>query len=263
MIFQKNVPFFNVVATGKATLELPIGMTYERIILKLGGTSFTKSMITRIVAKLNGKIFYDITGDHLDAINQYRGLTANAAYLTIDFVEPFAKTLGGMSAGGIGTASGVNSFIIEVDISGATAPTLESWSQLAPPMPLGQINGLIPYPATFSTSGKYPVILPHGKEAAFLIQRVHFFSSVMTTLEVKKNGLIIYEAMDSTTNDFIQTEYKKVSQSGLYVYDPCVNNDLSQVVDTSTAQSLQFDVTVSASGVVSVYSEVIGLLGNF
>lgn len=263
MITIKNLPFFNVVASGVASLELPLGMTYNRIILKLGGTTFTKAMITRIVAKLNGKNFYDITGSRLDDINLYRGLTADAAYLTIDFNEPFAKTVGGMQGGAIGTAAGVSSFTLEVTIAGATAPTLESYSMLSEPQPLGLIMGLVHHPVTFSAGGKFPIVLPHGPQAGHLIKRVHFFHTNMTILEVKKNGLLIFEDMAIAINEFIQGEYNKVPQSGLYVYDPIVTNDVKRVLATANAASLQFNVTVSAADTVDTYAEYIGRIEQF
>lgn len=263
MITVKNLPFFNVVASGVASLELPKGMTYNRILLKLGGTTFTKAMITRIVAKLNGKIFYDTTGSRLDSVNKYRGLADDAAYLTIDFTEPKAKTVGGMNGGAIGTQSGVSSFTLEVTIAGATAPTLESWSMLSEPQPLGLIMGLVHHPVTFSAGGKFPIVLPHGPRAGHLIKRVHFFHTNMTELEVKKNGLVIFESMETAINSFIQEEYSKVPQSGLYVYDPVVTNDVKRVLATANAQSLQFNATVSAADTVNVYSEYIGRLDQF
>ena len=255
MITVKNLPFFNVVADGVASLELPLGMTYNRILLKLGGTTFTKAMMTRIVAKLNGKNFYDITGSRLDTINKYRGISDDASFLTLDFNEPFAKTVGGMLSGAIGTAAGVNKFTLEVTIAGATAPTLESWSMQSEPMPLGIIHAFVHHPVTFSAAGKFPIVLPHGPQAGHLIERIHFFHTNMTALEVKKNGLLIFEEMETAVNEFIQKEYKKTPQSGHFVYDPIVTNDLKRVVDTANAQSLQFNVTVSASDTIDVYAE--------
>lgn len=262
-MIKKNLPFFNVVASGVASLELELGMTYNRIILELGGTTFTKAMITDIKAKLNGKTFYNITGSRLDDVNEYRGLASDASYLTIDFVEPFAKTIGGMYGGGIGTAQGVSSFTLEVTIAGATAPTLASYSMLSAPKPLGLIMGMVHHPVTFSAAGKYPITLPYGPSAMHLIKRVHFFHTNMTQLEVKKNGVEIFEEITIAVNEFIQGEYEKVPQSGLYVYDPIVNNDLSRVVNTANATSLQFNPTVSAADTINVYAELIGLLANF
>lgn len=263
MLTKQNAPFFNVVASGVASLDLELGMTYQRIVLVLGGTTFTKAMITRIVAKLNGKIFYDITGSRLDSINKYRGLADDANHLTIDFSEPNAKTVAGMYAGGIGTQSGVSSFTLEVTIAGATAPTLASKSMLTEPQPLGKIMGMVHHPVNLSAGGKYPVILPHGPEAAHLIKRVHLFHSNVTALEVKKNGLEIFEDMLVADNEFIQKEYGKVPQAGLYVYDPVVNDDMSRVLDTANARSLQFNTTVSAADTIDVHAEVVGLLENF
>jgi len=263
MITIKNLPFFNVVASGVASLELPLGMTYNRIVLELGGTTFTKSMITRIVAKLNGKNFYDITGSGLNSINLYKGLAADASYLTIDFNEPRAKTVGGMGGGAIGTAAGVSSFTLEVTIAGATAPTLASYSMISEPQPLGLIMGLVHHPATFSAGGKFPIVLPHGPRAGHLIKRVHFFHTNMTKLEVKKNGLVIFDEMSIAINEFIQKEYKQAPQAGLYVYDPIVTRDVKRVLATANAASLQFNVTVSAADTVNTYAEYIGRIEQF
>ena len=72
MLLIKNLPFTNVVASGVATATLPVGMSYNRIFLRLGGTSFTKSMITDVKVRLNGKVIVQNTGARLDAINADR-----------------------------------------------------------------------------------------------------------------------------------------------------------------------------------------------
>lgn len=262
MIIQKNLPFFNVVASGVASLELPLGMTYNRIMLELGGTSFTKAMITRIVAKLNGKIFYDITGSRLDAINKWRGIYDEATHLTIDFTDRNAKTIGGEIAGAVATAEGISSFTLEVTIAGATAPTLESWSMLSPPRPFGPIFALIHHPVTFSAGGKFPIVLPHGPEAGHQIRRVHFFHTNMTELEVKKNGLLVAEELTSGINDFVQQEYGRAPQSGLFVYDPVVTNNFKNMLQTFNAKSMQFNTTVSAADTVDVYGEYLADLSR-
>ena len=258
----KNLPFFNVGANSVASLELDRGMTYNRIVLQLGGTTFPKTDIDRIVCKLNGKIFYDVTGSRLDSINKYRGLADDASYLTVDFSEPTAKTVGGELIGGIGTAEGVSSFTMEVTIGGATAPTLQSWAIIGPPRPLGRVLAMVHHPVTFSAGGKFPVVLPHGPEAGHLIKRVHFFHSNMTSLEVKKNGLLIGEELDSAVVEFVQAEYGRAPQSGLYVYDPVVSGNQRDAVVTGNARSMSFNVTVSASDTVDVYGEFLADLAR-
>lgn len=262
MDITKNLPFFNVVASGIATLNLELGPTYQRIILVLGGT-FTKAMITQIICKLNGKAFYTITGSCLDSINKYKGIKDAAGYLTIDFSEITAKTPDGMYAGGVPTAKGVKAFTLEVTIAGATAPTLESYSEISAPRELGLIAGITHHPVTFSAAGKYPIVLPYGPSAQHLIKRVHFFHTNMTHLEVKKNGVVIFGEMPLAVNSFIQGEYGEAPQSGLFVYDRVQSGDMNQVLNTANATMLQFNPTVSASDTINVYAELVGIIENF
>jgi len=262
MLTVKNLPFNNVVATGVASLELPIGMTYNKIIFKMTGTTFARSHITRVVAKLNGKIFYDIDATNLQVLNAYKEGASDVDYFVLDFSEKTAKTVGGMMSGVIGTGAGVNSFILELTIAGATAPILESWSVVSDPTPLFLLCGLIQHTATFSAAGEFPIVLPHGAESQHLVKRVYFFHSNLTALEVKKNGVVIFESMDVDTNAYIQTDYGKTPASGLFVVDYTANNNLKEVLDIGTAQSMQYNVTVSAADTVKVYSEIIGTLNS-
>lgn len=261
MILQKNLPFFNVVASGVASLSLPLGMTFERIMMILGGTSFTKAMITDIKAKLNGKVFYQTTGPRLDSMNSYRGLATDATHLSLDFTELFARDEVGQSLGAIATAEGVSSFTIEVTIAGATAPTLESYSWLSGPKKIGVINKVLNYPVTFSAGGKFPIQLPFGAQGGALIKRVDFFHSNMTALEVKKNGLVIHEST-TAINEFLQKENKKVPQAGLFCADFIVDNNQSGMLVTADARSMEWNVTVSASDVLNVQVEYLDVLQN-
>ena len=86
-IIRDGLPFSNVVATGTATANITPGRTLEKITLKLGGTTFTKAMITRLVVKANGKAIMDTTGTILDKLNAYRGIAQDAAYLDIHFAD--------------------------------------------------------------------------------------------------------------------------------------------------------------------------------
>lgn len=261
MLLQKNLPFFNVVASGIASLALPLGMTYERIVLVLGGTTFTKAMITDLKVKLNGRVIMQTTGSRLDAINKYKGIFDAAGFLTIDFTESKARDEIGQSIGAIPTAEGIASFTIEATIAGATAPTLESYSMLSGPRKLGVVNKTLHYPANFSAGGKFPIVLPFGKQGGAIIKRVHFFHSSMTALEVKKNGLILHEST-TAINEFIQKEYDRVPQSGVYTYDALVDGNSSQMLVTADATDMQWNVTLSASDTVNVQVEYLDTLGN-
>ena len=76
-----GLPFSNVVASGVATNQVTPGRTLENLRLKLGGTTFTKAMITDIKLKANGKVIVDGTAVELDKLNAYRGEASDASFL--------------------------------------------------------------------------------------------------------------------------------------------------------------------------------------
>lgn len=269
MELKKNLPFFNVVASGTASLDIDdLGPTYHAILLELGGTSFTKAHITSIIAKLNGKPFFTIDGTNLQAINDYKSYDSDVSYLMIDFAEWANKTIGGNLLGSIVTAKGISKFSLQVTISGATAPTLESYSLVSPLVPGAEqvsdlICGMISHPINLGAAGKFPIVLPYGPEAGHLIKRVYFFSNYITELEVKRNGVPIHGDMGANANDYFQTYFKRTPQAGLYVYDAVMTKDFTQMLDTSKAQTLLFNITVSQATTVDVYLEAIGKLSAF
>lgn len=262
MLLVKNNPFTNVVANGVATLSLPIGMTYNRILLALGGT-FTKAMITDIKVKLNGKVILQNTGAKLDSINQERNLTANPAFLTLDFVEPFAKRAEDQYLGNINTGAGVSSLTVEITIAGATAPTLESYSELASPAKLGAIAKQITYTAGFTGSGKFPMKLIDIANRGALIKRVHFFhAGNLAAVEVKKNGIVIFDNIPTLVNNYNLAEYKNLPQANVYCYNPVLDNNYSNMIVTSDITSLDFNLTMTAADTVVAVLEVVDVLGN-
>lgn len=263
MILVKNLPFNNVVAAGIATLSLPLGMTFERIVLELGGGAFTKAMITLIECKLNGKTFFKDTGSRCDLRNTYRGLAATAAYLTLDFSEAFARDEVDQRLGSIGTLVGVSSFTIEVTIAGATTPTLASYSWISSPKPLGVICKSLAYSASFAAAGKFNFPLPFGSQGGSIIKRINLFHAQLSALEIKKNGLLIWDNITPAVNNFLQTEYRNVPQAGLYVYDPILDHNVrTGALVTADAQSFEMNPTLAAADTLNVYVEYLDTLGN-
>lgn len=263
MLLVKNLPFTNVVATGVATASLPVGMSYNKIILELGGTTFTKSMITGIKVRVNGKVIWDAIGSRLDLINQYRGLAANAAYLTIDFSEPRAKLMSEQYLGNLNTAQGVSSVTLEVTIAGATAPTLNSYSELGPPQPLGVLAKHIPFTSSFGGAGKFAMKLIDLANRGAVIKRVHFaHGGNLTALEVKKNGIVIHDNISQALLTFYQGEYQRTAQANLYSFDPCADGNFTNAVKTADMLSMEFNPTFSAADTVTAVIESLDLLGN-
>jgi hypothetical protein len=262
MLLIKNLPFNNVSANGMASVSLPIGMSYNKVILALGGT-FTKSMITNIKVKLNGKTVWENTGARLDLQNTYRQLTSSAGFLVLDFTEPRAKIMAEQYLGNYNTAQGVSSLTMEVTIAGATSPTLDSYAELGPPAPLGIIAKSILFTASNGGAGKFPVKLIDLANRGAIIKRAHFaHGGNLTQLEVKKNGIVIHDNIPTSVNSFWQADYQKTAQANIYTFDPCADNNYSNAIKTVDMVSLEFNPTFSAADTVTVVLETLDTLGN-
>lgn len=263
MLFIKQPPFSNVVASGVATVNLIPGMSFNRIMLALGGTSFTKAMITDIKVRLNGKVIYQITGSQLDLVNTYRGMAVNAAYLMIDFSEPRMKRMEDQLLGNLNTAKGVSSLALEITIAGATAPTLTAYAEVGPPAALGVISKMIPFTFSIGGSGKYPLKIIDAANAGALLKRVHFIGTgSISSLEVKKNGITIFDDIPLAVNNHLLADYQLAPQANYFHYDPILDRNLANAVVTQDARSLEFNLTTSAAQTPTALVEVIDVLGN-
>lgn len=268
--------FANVVATGTATLKLPkYLLTLNRIVLRLGGTTFTKAMIAAIRVKVGSRTVWSVEtqgatagGTHLDRMNKYRGLFDQASNLTIDFSERDFMNVVAREIGGYDQSKFAEDLFLEVQISGATAPTLYALGQYTPPQgqtddPDQLVQKLLPVPFSFGAAGRFYIPFePRG----CLIKRVyvHFNGSTggattngnLQKLEVKKNGITLYDPEDADLR-FIQQEFRKVPQAQMFVMDFCHDNNFSGSLVTADAASLEFIATMGASDTGVAYFEVL------
>lgn len=269
----KLLPFNNVVATGLATCDLSnlLGYTVERLILNLGGTTFTKAMLASIQLKANAKVIWDSTGARCDARNQYRGITANGSFLTIDFSEIRSKTELGQYLGAIDTTVGIASLKLEIQINGATAPVLSGWAMVNRPQvdpaqaaTRGLISKVHNSTITIGAAGTFALPVPHMDVSAggSIFKRVAFFSANMTALQIKKNGIVI-EDSTSDLNNFNATEFQRAPQASLYMFDPIQSENQSQMLNTRDAQTMEVLGTFSAGETITIEVEVLEPLAAF
>ncbi|PJC99793.1 hypothetical protein GQ37_005660 [Janthinobacterium sp. BJB1] len=269
----KCLPANNVVNNGVATIDLSslLGTTVERIALQLGGTALTKAMLTSIQMKANGKIIYDTSGSRVDTRMQYRGITANAGFLVLDFSEIRSKTELGQSLGSLDTTMGVTSLKLEITIAGATAPTLQAWAEVDRPQvdaAQSSTRGLIARVhssnQTIGGSGQFSISVPHftPTEGGSIYKRIAIFSANMTGLLIKKNGVVVEENVKAL-NDYQQQEYRKVPQAGLYMMDFITDDNQSQALNTRDAQTMEILGTFSAGETIVIEVEVLEPLGVF
>jgi hypothetical protein len=279
MKFTRQLPSFNGVApTGVATLNLPIGLSYHKLLLTRGGTTFNHDMMTNIVLKANGKPIYTATGAELDDFNAHDRLAVgdNTTGLSVlDFERAGLLNRSWVEASKIGTGmpkqsnpNGANynpepitSLTLEVTITGATAPTLTAKAIQSPRAPslgfikLRKYTGYAP-----GAGGVFEISdLPVGD----LINRiwVHGAGDYVDAVELQKDNFTVFERTEEE-NELIQSNGVKTPVAKYFVIDPTeegVGNDAI----ASNVQDFRLKVTVSEAESLIVFVEYIGdLRGN-
>lgn len=277
MSILKKLPApLNVAASSTALINrIPLGPTYDSIILQLGGTTFDASHISAIRVLLDNKLIWNITGPHLQDINDYMAFTANAAYVEIPFKDVNARTINGMMVGGLDTSLDYKTFDIEVDIGAATAPTLDAFAQISPPKPApgpGEIDvrpifrALLKSVHTPNAAAEFDLPIPIGSQAGALIKQVHFFHSNITQIDVKKDGLYLQDKGTNAIVQYVQNRATRTTQAGLIVFDPVVDDVQSQAISTvrpdGRKATFEWLATLSGADTVTAYSDVYTTLRN-
>lgn len=276
--------FQNVVASGVAVCDLGptlFGSTLEAIHLQMGGT-FTVSNITSVQLKANGKVIWDTTGAALNTINAFKGNPNTAGLLTLDFMEPKARTVNGFQAGALDLSleSGITQLRLEITISGATNPTLTGVAEVSPAVGIKGEEAIrflilrrhrlqVQAPA----AGEFAIPIPHMDPAGggSVFRRIHLFSANATDIRVVREGVDEYKVSKAILQEQ-QKRAARVPQANHVCYDPVLDNIANgRVWDTTSApvprgagvRSATFFATFSASETFFVESEELIHLNDY
>lgn len=274
-------PFQNVAATGVAimTTQRIWPNTLEYVALSLGGGAFTKAMITRLLVRLGQKPIWDITGTDLQTINSYEGRAATASVLMLPFANPFARTpkmqyIGAIDFG----ATGIRDLTMEVTITGATTPTLTAIAEVAPPKTLDAASNLLfrallKTPLAPAAAGSFvPFLINAGQAGGALIRRILFAQqTLVTALEIKRDGLDIFEQIPVALANAIQTEnFPHTPQASNFFYDATEDDIESKALTTIRKDSKgnislipqQILISHSGAGAYNVYADIFANLNG-
>lgn len=203
--------FVGVAATGTAVVDLTsevAGKVLESLLLLLGGGAFTRANILGWRLKGDGKVLRQSTGPDTNTILAYYNKGANlATEMLIDFMAPWADSPDLKCVGAWDLAyqlSTVNRVTLEVDISGATTPTLKAWAELSPSedipserpyrwVMLRENRSQIALTAAgeINISSYIPNFMP--VEGGSVFRALHFFSANMTDIRVRQDGQDIFQ----------------------------------------------------------------------
>lgn len=274
-------PFQNVSAAGTALMTTtriwPNTLEYIAITLG-GGVAPTKAQLTRILIRLGSKPIWDLTGSEIASICAYEGRTATATVLVLSFANWFARSIAEQYIGAIDFGQvGVRDMTFEVTIAGGTTPTLSAIAEVAPPKVLDQASNLLfrallRNPIAPSAAATFlPLLLNYGQAGGALLRRLWFFSALVTALEIKRDGLDVYEQIPLALNNAILTEnFPHTPQANIFVYDSIEDDIESKALTTIRKDSkgvvslipMQILASLSAGGAFDVVADTFANLSG-
>lgn len=261
-----KMPSFEGVAVGAtATLRLPIGLTYEQLIITY--SELTLSEITEIRVVGNGRPFRRYKGAALvDVINQFDRKGAASGVLVLPFGRAGLITRAGREETLLGTGMAptkdypvtLTTLQVEVDIASSTAsanpPQLSCKAVRSAPRPLDKVLKVRRFGYNAPAAGEYEIAdLPRGD----LINRIIFESSAIDAIRIERDNRVIFERTKQE-NELIQANGVRTPQAGYFVYDPTEEGFGSEAMVTAGVQDLRIILTMSATGAVPLNVEYIG-----
>lgn len=272
-------PFSNVAAGQKATASFDnlIGLTVDQIILELSGV--TKAQLDNIKLIAGEKSIFEDTGSRVDSRMQYRGIAASAAYLALDFSEIMARSQIGEHLGSIDTVTaGIKKLTAEIDINAAAAgPVIMSAFALVSPGNQPQVlkaNG-IQAPALYGQligkvfsrtwnpggAGEFAFDMSYARKAGTFIKRVFMFGATVSAARVKKNGGDMLKETSARAS-FFQTAYGRTPQANILALDFVVDGNQSDAMGLADATAMEWYVTTTGAGNITIVTELLDVLGN-
>lgn len=258
-----------VVPGSKATLELPLGPTYQTVIFDVtAALGLDATDIGRIDLLVNGKsimTFKDL--QRLIDINAYYNRASDsvaAAAMQFAIHLHRAELLNELwrRAPGIGTAD-IQTLHFEIDIA-ATAPAdiaIKAQAVVDPTrQALGAFFRIREFPAASAVAGVFEADkLPRG---AFY-SAVHLFKSDITYVEVEIDGVKVVDAskgvLERTQKE--ASPVKRIPQTAKATHiDFVTDGDLLNSLATAGAQDFRTRMTMTAAGAVDIVAETLDTL---
>ena len=82
----------------------------------------------------------------------------------------------------------------------------------------------------------------------------------MTSVELKKGGFVKWDDISDALNDYVQNEFARVPQAGLYMVDRIVDGNQGEAETTLQSDGrpwpFQVNLTTSAADTITVFSDV-------
>lgn len=202
--------------------------TVLTVMLELGGTTFTKALISRVEVFLGSKsIWGPVSGSDIDTVERYVDDAGREAFfLPVDFTYKNSREIGGEQIGGLDlTTLPEGEVRIEVDMAvGVSAPTLRSDIVWGPPQGGGIAGAMI----RKLTKRTYPQaaagdFFPDVNNGGAIVARHFFFSSVATAAVTAAQAEGVANTGDGAMGAVTVTAQTPVGRYKLRFIEPAAN----------------------------------------
>ena len=259
-----KLPSLSNVALGStATLNLPIGRTYDQIRLKLTDLNLDEVQNIELIA--NGKTFASWKdGAQVKFLNDYYGRPADpAGQLTFHFVRPEMADLTQRRMFALGTAD-LKTLTLRFDIPATTvagtAPVVEAWAVQSEPAPMGVVTKIKRFPFASSVAGIKEIDnLPTGGAR---IMAIHALKGDIDKSEVEMNSVKVFDAQKGIAEG-IQIAAGRTPQSSVASHlDWILEGDAGQALATKDLQDFRVRLDLATAGAGELIVEYMdGLAG--
>lgn len=250
------MPSFEGVAAGAtATARLPIGLTYETLLLTYSGVTLAQMNEIRVIG--NGKTIQRYTsGTRLDELNKFHGRAAASGIIAIDFIRYGLRTRAAEEITALGTGivgpEELTTLAVEIDIdAAAAAPVLSMKAIQSVARPLGLIRWVREFGYNAPAIGQYEISdIPKNH----LFNTVHFNSADVNSVEIQRDRFSVFKRLKAE-NDLVQSDGARVPVAGAFVFDPTEVGNGAESLETAGVHDLRFVLDMSAAGSVPVTVE--------
>lgn len=265
----------NVGPNQRATIRLPLGRVYNKIILFCGG-NINASLISNIVLKVNqGEKQRWKNAAQLQARNSYNKGANDPAVLTLNFLEKDSHDLASQTLGtyALTAEAGVQDAVLEFDLGNyviSAGSTITAIAEVDVPSANRLIVRTRYQQKTLAGAVEESIIIPSGQNGEQL-KRIFIFGTLasIASLRVRRDDSDEFESLTVAQNEYVQREFEKIPQAGLMVIDFVVNDLQSDMLNTSQimgpggkptlVQNLDIRMTTTAAGTFDIYTESLTL----
>lgn len=265
--------FQNVGPNQRVSLPLPLGVTYEKFYMMLGGNILT-SLMSNIVLKLNNKELqrWDTAAD-MNCLLGYKGNYVGTQYMIMDFTERLAREEVGMKLGAIAATqeAGVQSFSLEFDLGNyvnSAASVISGWTDVDLP----SANKIVPrvqkIQKVIGAAAEEQIIIPFGANG-FQLKRVIIKHTNLESVHVVRDGVEQFQSLPVALANVREADFGRTPQAGYHVLDFMPDSLQSNALNTAfvrdgagnlqAVSNLDIRCKTTAADVLTIYSEAYAL----